>query len=468
MRHRRRTPLVLALLLLLLGSSAPARPVAPPADLAGSFDRLLAQTYPPAEPGAAVLVEKDGQVLLRKAYGLAHLELGVPLRPDMVFRIGSLTKQFTALAILQQVQQGKLALSDDLTRFLPDYPTHGQRITIENLLTHTSGIKNYTDLPAWKDGSFEGFSVSQILDRVKDQPLDFAPGEKWLYDNSGYLLLGIILEKITGQPYATWVAENLLKPLSLTHTAYADWGAIVPGRAAGYDGPTGHYRNALPLAGNQAQADGGLLSTVDDLARWEHALTKGGLLRRDLLDRMFSPFHLKDGRSTNYGYGWELWTYEGHRLEEHDGVLNGFKSEILRLPEDHLLIVILSNALEHQPSPATLAVRLAAQAIGKPLEERKTVPLAPEVLDRYVGMYQVDPTTSRMVSREGDHLFTQRAGYPKLEILPAGGNEFFYRETMDRLRFVVDKDGKVTGMVLNRRYGGEELAKRVPGSPPAG
>ena len=151
-------------------------------------------------------------------------------------------------------------------------------------------------------------------------------------------------------------------------------------------------------------------------------------------------------------------------MEEHDGVLNGFKSEILRLPEDHLLIVILSNALEHQPSPATLAVRLAAQAIGKPLEERKTVPLAPEVLDRYVENNHVDPTTSRMVSREGDHLFTQRAGYPNGEILPAGGNEFFYRETMDRLRFVVDKDGKVTGMVLNRRYGERSWRRgfRVP------
>ena len=211
-----------------------------------------------------MLVEKDGQVLLRKAYGLAHLELrgAAPARHGLPDRLAH-----QAVHRPGHPPTGPAGEAGPERRPHP-FPSrlsdpHGQRITIENLLTHTSGIKNYTDLPAWKDGSFEGFSVSQILDRVKDQPLDFAPGEKWLYDNSGYLLLGIILEKITGQPYATWVAENLLKPLSRTHTAYADWGAIVPGRAAGYthDGPTGHYRNALPLAGNQGR--GGRRAPLD-------------------------------------------------------------------------------------------------------------------------------------------------------------------------------------------------------------
>jgi D-alanyl-D-alanine carboxypeptidase len=260
--------------------------IAPPPDLAGRLDALLARSYPVAEPGAAVLVEREGKVVLRKGYGLASLELGVPIRPEMVFRIGSITKQFTAMAILELAGQGKLALDDDITRFLPGYPTHGQRITIENLLTHTSGIKNYTDLAEWRKGEFHGLSLFQLIDRFKDQPADFAPGEKWLYDNSGYVLLGAIVEKVTGQPYAAWLAEHVTGPLKMTHTVDAEEDPIVPGRVPGYEGPPGHYRNALH---SEHFADGALLSSVDDLALWDRALAAGTLVRQDLLERMFTP-----------------------------------------------------------------------------------------------------------------------------------------------------------------------------------
>jgi CubicO group peptidase (beta-lactamase class C family) len=439
--------------------------IASPPDLAGRLDALLARSYPAAEPGAAVLVEQEGKVVLRKGYGLASLELGVPIRPEMVFRIGSITKQFTAMAILKLAGQGRLALDDDITRFLPGYPTHGQRITVENLLTHTSGIRNYTDLAEWRKGEFHGLSLSQLIDRFKDQPADFAPGEKWLYDNSGYVLLGAILEKVTGQTYAAWLAEHVTGPLQMTHTVVAEEDPIVPGRVPGYEGPPGHYRNALH---SEHFADGALLSSVDDLALWDRALTAGTLVRKDLLARMFTPFKLNDGRSTNYGYGWGIWSYEGHRVVEHAGVVNGFKTEILRMPEDHLLIVLLSNDLDHRPEPADLALAMAALAIGRPLPARKTIVLPPASLDRYVGVYRIDPSTTRVVTREGDRLFTRRGSYPKLEILPAGENEFFYRETMDRLRFVIDAKGQVTAMSLDRRYGGVENAVRTaePVPPP--
>jgi D-alanyl-D-alanine carboxypeptidase len=453
-----------AVVLVFAGIVCAARAAAegPPADLAPRLDALLARSYPADEPGAAVLVEKDGQVLLRKGYGMASLELGVPIRPEMVFKIGSLTKQLTAFAILKLAQEGKLSLDDEIPRFLPGYPTHGRRITIENLLTHTSGIPNYTALPDWQKGAFHGFTPAELLDRVKDLPLDFAPGEKWLYDNSGYLLLGQILEKLTGKDYAAWLAENVFTPLGMTHTTAALDPPIVPGRVAGYEGASGHFRNALHTGGG---ADGGLLSSIDDLALWERALGSGKLLRRDLLDRMLTPYRLRDGRSTNYGYGWELWSYEGHRVAEHDGILNGFKSEVMRMPEDRLLIVILSNHLDHAPPPASLAIEMAALAIGRPLAERKTVPLPPAALDRYVGVYQLDAATARAVTREGDRLYSQRTGSPKLEILPAGGDEFFYRETLDRLRFQRDAQGRITGMVLDRRYGGEEVAVRTGEAP---
>ena len=172
-------------------------------------------------------------------------------------------------------------------------------------------------------------------------------------------------------------------------------------------------------------ADGSMVSSVDDLARWDRALTPGRLARKDLLERMFTPYRLKDGRSTNYAYGWEIWSYQGHRVIEHDGVVNGFQADILRLPTERLLVVILSNSLDHQPSPSTLAIEIAGLAIGEPVAERKTVRVAPEVLDRYVGVYRIDAESVSVVTREGLRLFTQRSHYPKLEILPAALEDFF-------------------------------------------
>jgi D-alanyl-D-alanine carboxypeptidase len=460
--------LLLLLMALPVGPAAAAEP-APAAEpgLADRLDRVLSQTYPAGEPGAAVLVEKDGRVVLRKGYGLASLELGVPIRPEMVFRVGSLTKQFVAMAVLELAGQGKLALDDDVGRYLPAYPEHGRPITIENLLTHTSGIKSYTEMPGWDRWWREGLSVRQLVDRFKDQPPDFAPGEGWRYDNSGYILLGEIVEKVTGTPVGDWVMEHLLRPLGLAHTFWGDGERALPGRVSGYQGTAGHYIAIEHLILPHPYADGALLSSVDDLALWDRALTEGKLVRRDLLDRMLTPYRLRDGRSTNYGYGWEIWRYEGHRVEEHDGIVNGFRAEILRMPEDRLLVVVLSNSLDHQPMPPALGIELAALSIGKPLAERKTVHLAPEILDRYAGVYRIDPQTVRTVTREGDRLFTQRQGYPKLEALPAGPNDFFYRDTMDRLRFLTDSSGKVTGLLMDRRYGGEERAVRVDEPAPA-
>ncbi|HEV7517681.1 MAG TPA: serine hydrolase domain-containing protein, partial [Thermoanaerobaculia bacterium] len=323
----RRTLRSVLLLLLILASALPARAAVPPAsdaDLAAQIDQLLAKTDPAAEPGAAVLVEKDGKVLLRKGYGMANLELGVPIAPEMVFRLGSITKQFTALAILKLAEQGKLALADDLTQYLPDFPTHGQKITLEHLLTHTSGIKSYTSLPEWRKTIRQDLTPQQVVDFFKNEPADFAPGEKWLYDNSGYFLLGMVLEKVTGKAYGDWLAETIFTPLGMTHTSYGADAPIVPGRAAGYEGEPGYYRNAGYLSMTQPYAAGALLSTVDDLALWERALFSGTLVKKDLFDRMVTPYRLKSGKSTGYGYGLALWSFEGHRVIEHGGGINGF------------------------------------------------------------------------------------------------------------------------------------------------
>jgi D-alanyl-D-alanine carboxypeptidase len=455
----------------IAGAAAPAPPgaSAAPAALAARIDRYLAATYPAAEPGATVLVEKDGATLLRKGYGMANLELGVPLRPEMVFRVGSITKQFTAVAILQLAAQGKLALDDDITRYLPDLPTQGRTITLENLLTQTSGIKSYTSLDRWRARMREDISVAQMVDLLKNEPLDFAPGEKWLYSNSGYFLLGAVIEKVTGKPYAQYLAESLLAPLGLAHTSCDEDGPLVPGRVAGYEGTPGRYQNAAYLSMTHGLGAGALISNVDDLARWARALTSGALLRPDLFTRMTTSYHLKDGRPTGYGYGLVLWSYGGHRVIEHNGGINGFAAELLLLPDDHATVVVLSNNAGHQPNPDFVAAWIASLLVGQPLDERPQVRLEPALLDRYVGVYRINPTTIRVVTREGDRLYTERIpGGVKTEALAASATEFFYRDRLERLTFLQDAQGRVTGMQLAGPAGEPETAARTADPLPPG
>jgi len=435
---------------------AAARP-----EIVGQMDALLSGAYRPGAPGAAVLVMKDGMPLLRKGYGLANLELGVPIRPEMVFRIGSITKQFTAVGILMLVKEGKLALDDEITRFLPDYPTHGQKITVETLLTHTSGIQSYTDMPSWLALWRKDFTVPELVALFKNEPMRFKPGEKWEYDNSGYILLGAILEKVSGKSYADFVRQRIFEPLGMKHSYYGADEPIIPGRVTGYEKRDHGFVNAAYLSMTQPYAAGSLLSSVDDLALWDAALYTDKLVPRALLERAWTPYRLENGSSTGYGYGWGIWQYEGHRVVEHEGGINGFATSGMRLPDDHVYVTVLSNCPGLEPSPSELALKLAALAVGQPFREPVPVKVAAQILDRHVGVYRIDEKQTRVVQRDGDHLVTQRTGGPKVEAYPLSETEFFYRETSDRIRFVRDAKGETTAMVVIHRYGGEEPAAKV-------
>ncbi len=273
------------LVFLLLATTAAA-------DTAEQLDAIASAAYPPNEPGASVLVTKDGAVLLRKAYGLADVELQVPIAPEMVFRIGSVTKQFTAAAVLLLEQEGKLSIGDDIRKYLPDYPTEGHTITIEHLLTHTSGIRSYTDISSFSDRMREDMTVGEIIDLFKDEPLAFEPGDKFAYNNSGYILLGAIIEKVTGKSYEAFLRERIFDPLGMEHTSYGERSKIVPDRARGYDGRNGRFGNAAYLSMTLPFSAGALLSTVDDLGKWDQALYSNRLLSPDSLDKWWKPFRL--------------------------------------------------------------------------------------------------------------------------------------------------------------------------------
>ncbi len=452
------------LLTALTLSTLPARAAAP-ADLAAYADKALAAAYPAGRAGAAAIVVQDGKVVLRKGYGMANLELAVPMAPDMVFELGSITKQFTAASILLLQERGKLRVEDDITKYLPDYPTHGQTITIENLLTHTSGIPSYTGLPEWRSGVREDLKPADLIALFKDKPLEFNPGERWAYDNSGYFLLGAIIEKVAGESYETFVEEEIFKKLGMTHSRYDHPEEIVPLRAAGYSKDDQGSRNASFISMTQPFAAGALMSTVDDLAIWDRALSSEALLKKSSLDRMFTPYKLKSGLLTHYGCGMEVFDFAGRRLHQHDGGINGFSTDLIRVPEERFFVAILSNDDASDPSPADLAMKIVAKALGQALEDVKTIPVDPKVLDDYRGVYRFDEQTTRTITHEGAQLFAQRGNGQKQELAATAPDDFIYPDRTTRLHFRRDAQGKVTGADFHPLGGFDETGTKTEDPP---
>ena len=452
-------------LILLDGFAFPAFPQQttqrPAAQLASELDRLLSARFSVDGPGAAVVVVKEGHVIFRKGYGMANLELKTPMRPDMVFEIGSLTKQFTSTAILMLVEQGKLSLDDDLHKYLPDYPDKGAKISIENLLTHTSGIKSYTSDLKWRGMWRQDMTVQQIIDITKDDPLEFPPGTKWKYDNTGYILLGAIIEKVSGLSYADYVRKNIFEPLGMKHSYYGSNSAVIPGRASGYSRNADNWVNATYLSMTQPYAAGSLMSSVDDLAIWDAAISAGKLLSKASWDRAFTSYKLADGDDTHYGYGWVIDAYDGHSIVRHNGGIFGYVSEVARLPEDHVYVAMLTNSDGHDFDTGFLATELAAAAIGDPYREPLKVNLDPKEFDAYVGVYRNSDQTLGTVKREGDQLFAQRAGLPRAEMFASGDHEFFFKDSFVRLAFEKDASGNVAALVITRPNGATDRAMRT-------
>ncbi|HYG65844.1 MAG TPA: serine hydrolase, partial [Thermoanaerobaculia bacterium] len=462
----------LALALWLWAAIVMAAPAVSPETVAG-IDRFLTETYPAAEPGAAVLVMKDGEVLLRKGYGMANLELGVPITPDMVFELGSVSKPFTATAILMLAERGKLSIEDDVTRHLPGFPTHGRKVTLAHLLSHTSGVPNFTSLPDWVGKQRLDLTVDELIGLFRGRPLDFEPGERYSYSNSGYVLLGAVIEKISGRTYEEFIEEEIFKPLGMTASRYGRAAEVIPGRVDGYEpdpksGPhEKRWRNSPYLSMNIPYAAGALLSTLDDMARWDRAVTEGTLLPRAALERMVTPFRLNSGKPARYGLGWTLSELAGHEVVEHNGATLGFMSHMLRVPDERLLVLVMSNYPAKTPRVETVALRVAARALGRPFEEIPTLKMTAAELEDYVGAYRVDPKEVRMVTRDGDRLFVQRIGVRRAEVLPTAKDEFLFTDNYSRLRFLRDAQGRVTAMEVFPRGGPSEVVPRS-GEPPPG
>ncbi|MFZ6747073.1 serine hydrolase domain-containing protein [Undibacterium sp. JH2W] len=437
-------------------------------DTAKSFDDALTGHFKEEMPGASVIVTRDGKTLFRKAYGLADVDHKTVLQPDMMMRIGSITKQFTAVAILQLVEAGKLNLNDDLGTVLPAFPAKGQKITIEHLLTHSSGIKNFLAMPGFGDIADKPLTVTEMLDFFKNEPLEFAPGEHFAYSNSGYFLLGLIIEKISGLSYADYLAQHVFSPLNMRHTAFEGRERDAQRRVEGYVRGSNGIQKASPISANIGYAAGALVSTVDDLALWDQAIAGSKLLKPASWQQALRPHVLNDGKSSNYGFGWMSIKIQGVAANAHDGIIPGFNSFVMRIPEQKVFVAVLSNDGRLNPNSAYMAEKIAAIAIGKPFPEYKAIQLAPDVLDQILGVYKINAREDRIVSRTGSQVFIQRSGKSKMEILPYSATEFFVKDSPARIhmRFEKNANGEVRQMVLVQNQE-ESISPRTSNQVPA-
>lgn len=454
-----RPALAVALPALLLSALTSAAAAVPPADeqLARLADAEVARAYSGGAPGAAVLVKRSGAVVLRKGYGLAQLDFEVPVAPEHVFEIGSVTKQFTAATILRLAEQGRLSLADPVARFLPDFPTGGRTVTLEQLLSHTAGVPNYTDLPEWIPRWREDMSLATLIGLFAGRPLDFEPGQSWSYSNSGYVLLGAVIEKVTGRSYEDYVESELFAPLGMTGTRYGHQEEVVAGRVAGYvKGPAG-WLNAPYLSLTQPYSAGALMSTVDDLARWSDALETGRVVSAASRDRMFTAAVLRggeqDGVSTRYGLGNALTTVAGRTAHEHGGGIHGFVADLLRVPDGDLLVIVLSN--NPTVDAHGVAHRVAELAFGGPEPPLPTLALSAAALDDYVGVYRVTESGDqrRFVTRAGESLRMQRTGGSLNPLRPIGPDLFEVGEPGTTVQFHRDAAGRVAALEVDPGIG---------------
>ena len=320
--------LFVATLLVML---SPAWASAQDAEVDAFIQRQMAARH---VPGVSVAVIKDGRVVLQRGYGLANVEHEVPATEQTMYQLASVTKAFTATAVLMLVEEGKLTLQTPLGTLMPDVPEAWAAVTVSQLLTHTSGIPSYTGLPDFGKMMRKDFTPAELIALVRERPMDFAPGAQYRYNNSGYVLLGMIVEKVSGQPWDTFVETRIFKPLGMTTARMNDLGVVVPHRAQGYAWVNGTLRNGEYVSPTQPYAAGALLVSVLDLVKWDAALTSGKLLKPESFAAMYAPAPLTDGKTSPYGFGWELAAYRTRPRIGHGGGIPGFSTFLARFVDD--------------------------------------------------------------------------------------------------------------------------------------
>jgi CubicO group peptidase (beta-lactamase class C family) len=452
-------PPTLALAALLLPLAAMPQDRDPLADAPASrLARYLHAAAIKDDFSGAVLVQKGDATLYEAGFGLADREHGAANTPATKFRLGSITKQFTAMAVLILQERGKLAVDDPIATHLGDVPAAWKDVTIRHLLTHTSGVPNYTDFFGMMQTTVRTpATVDRVIATFRDRPLDFPPGTKFAYSNSGYILLGKIIEKASGESYERFLRAAIFEPLGMKDTGYDHAEAVLPGRAEGYQRLAGVVLNATHIDMSWPYAAGALYSTVRDLATWDRALRAGKLISSENYKAMFTPF--KDG----YAFGWGVGKRGDRAVISHGGGINGFQTQITRIPDEGLCVVVLSNVVPSQAG--RIAGDLVTIALGEELKSsgsRKAAAIDPKSFDALAGRYQIAPGKVLAFRRDGGRYFTQLTGQGELEIFPESETEFFLKAVEASLTFRKGEDGRATRVILHQN-GVDQEARRIEG-----
>lgn len=394
------------------------------ADLSARLDHMADGYAKNRNFMGSVLVAKGGKVVFEKGYGMANIELDSPNTGATKFRLGSITKQFTSTAILQLQEQGKLSVNDLACKYIDGCPETWKAVTIQHLLTHTSGIPSYTNDKSFPTPKFmrQPLTPLEVVMLTKDKPLEFEPGTKYNYDNTGYVMLGVIIEKVSGEKYAEYLTKHIFSPLDMQDSGYDVTTTVMKNRAAGYTATGSTVKNAEYLDMSLPHAAGSLYSTVRDLYRWDRALYTDKVLSKASREAAWTPV------KNNYGYGWMMAPMHGHKQIGHGGGINGFSTYIARFPEDDAAVIVLSN--NERANSGALAGALAGVLFGAKVDlpwERRVVAVDSKVLATYAGRYQVDPNMYFTVTLDGNRLMMEPKGQPKAELFASADNAFFLK-----------------------------------------
>jgi CubicO group peptidase (beta-lactamase class C family) len=425
---------VLGITLLVLASTASAL-----ADAVDDFVR--AQMKAAHIPGVAIAVIKDGKPVKVRGYGFGNIELETPVTPGSVFFIGSLSKQIIAVATLKLIADGRLSLDDRAVTFLEGAPAGWNGITVRHLLTHTSGLVN--EGPGFN--RLRPQSDADVIKSAYDVPLVFPPGEKYQYSNLGYFVLAEIVAKESGQSWPVFVQERIFSPLGMNASGVVDTALVVPHRVNGYVYRNGKYQNAPTLLA--LRPSGAFRSSLNDMVKWDAALTNATILPQQMLYAMWTPVVLRDGSRYPYGFGFQIESYGSHRAISHGGSLNGFRNAYLRLPDDKLSVLVLTNS--DNASPNTIATHIAAEYVKDLFPRRKFAPLSAKELDQLAGSYRLE-TGRVVVTRSGQGLVLN-AGIDVF-LLPSSPRVFFSPDD-PRVQFEFDREGETVRMT---RYSNDE------------
>lgn len=406
-----------------------------------------------------ILVAQQGQIILDTGYGYANLEWQIPNTPTTKFRIASLTKQFTAASVLLLEEQGKLKTTDFINKYMLDAPSTWNKVTLFHLLNHTSGIPNYTSFPDFAAFTTSAKTPEQQIDFFRNRPLNFQPGSNFEYNNSGYVLLGYLIEKISGESYQDFIVNNIFNPLEMNDSGYDFNSDIIVNRAAGYMVSSNGIRNADYLDMSIPYSAGSLYSTTKDLLRWEQGLFEGKILSAESLKKMMEPF------KNDYGFGVRIYSLNGHKAISHAGGTSGFNTKLIYFPDDKLTVIVLANLNALGYIAQDIALKLVSLAHGKTVtlpSERKKIILTSESLAKYVGTYNIEPYVGAyglthlrqiIISLENSYLIVQEINQPNIKLFAESETKFFGEIPDIQIDFFKNEQGNISHLVLHQDGG---------------